>query len=82
MLLCDKTGVARAHRFHFAFKYCLLAANVLHASRTTIVMATMTPLPAESLRALDQLRLRLSQLANSISQTRAELEHSQPLPEW
>lgn len=36
----------------------------------------------ENIRALDQLRQRLSQLSTSIASLRVELERSEPLPTW
>ncbi|KJX99688.1 RNA polymerase II mediator complex component Med8 like protein [Zymoseptoria brevis] len=39
-------------------------------------------LPPEHFKALDQLRLRLSQLSTSIGLLRNELEREQPLPTW
>ncbi|KAK5123403.1 hypothetical protein LTR85_002835 [Meristemomyces frigidus] len=39
-------------------------------------------LPQDQIRALDQLRQRLSQLSQSLASTRADLERSDPAPSW
>ncbi|KAK4545469.1 hypothetical protein LTR36_002819 [Oleoguttula mirabilis] len=39
-------------------------------------------LPPEQIRALDQLRQRLSQLSQSLASARADLERSDPVPSW
>ena len=36
----------------------------------------------ENIRALDQLRQRLSQLSHSIATIRSDLERQEPLPTW
>jgi len=38
--------------------------------------------PEKQIRALDQLRQRLSQLAKVISAAKIDLERSDPLPSW
>lgn len=42
----------------------------------------MTTLPQDHVRALDQLRMRLSQLSTSIGLLGERLQREDPLPTW
>lgn len=60
---------------------CTRSVRSLNTSTYQTRLKTMA-MTQDNIRALDQLRQRLSQLSTSISSLRADLERNEPLPTW